>query len=557
MTITYGSVCSGIDAATVAWHPLGWRARWLSEVEPFPCSLLTYHYPSVPNLGDMTTIADKVPYMDYIPDVLTGGTPCQAFSVAGARRGLADERGNLTLTFVELANALDKRREELGLPSTVIVWENVPGVLSSKDNAFGCFLGGIAGEDMPLEPPGPRPAGGKSNRSWGWSKKEQSHYPKWSNAGAVLGPERAVAWRILDAQYFGVAQRRRRVWVVASARDGFDPCSVLFESEGVRRDSAPSREARQASTGVIAEGIAGTLGANHGNVKAEHAWTGQLQVEVFGGNDTSGPIDVAAALNANRGCHNPGDFEAGNLIACVDVHPALCNGGKSAGSLNQQDAENGAAIVAFPTELSGTQAASAKDRAPALSVKHTMSVAFDTTQCTSPSNYSNPKFGDPCHPLAAGAHPPAIASLTRARHSECHGISSDAIDRSGEGDGTAGQRSGLGISEEISPALRARSNNSCHVGMQVRRPTPTECERLQGFPDNYTADIPSKPVPASGQAKARKRMIDGDPQFTEIDGVIWKANHADGPRYKALGNSWAVPCAAWIGRRIEQELDTP
>lgn len=157
------------------------------------------------------------------PDILVGGTPCQAFSIAGLRDGLLDERGQLTLSFVDLANAMDEVRDNEEKEPTIIVWENVPGVLTSKDNAFGCFLAGLVGEDDPLVPAGER----------------------WGNAGVVYGPKRAAAWRVLDSQYFGVAQRRRRVFVIASAREGFDPAAVLFEFHGVRRDFAPSRETRE------------------------------------------------------------------------------------------------------------------------------------------------------------------------------------------------------------------------------------------------------------------------------------------------------------------------
>ncbi|MBA2803030.1 phage N-6-adenine-methyltransferase [Enterobacter hormaechei] len=206
----YGSVCSGIEAASKAWEPLGWKPAWISEIEPFPSSVLAHHWPEVTNLGDMTKIADAVRAGDVeAPDVLVGGTPCQAFSIAGLREGLSDDRGQLTLSYVELANAIDTKRRERGEPESIIVWENVPGVLSSKDNAFGCFLAGLAGESSELQP-----AGGK-----------------WTHAGCVSGPERVIAWRVLDAQFFGVAQRRRRVFVVASARKGFDPAAVLFEQD--------------------------------------------------------------------------------------------------------------------------------------------------------------------------------------------------------------------------------------------------------------------------------------------------------------------------------------
>lgn len=206
----YGSVCSGIEAASKAWEPLGWKPAWFSEIEPFPSAVLANHWPEVTNLGDMTKIADAVRAGAVeAPDVLVGGTPCQAFSIAGLREGLSDDRGQLTLSYVELANAIDAKRRERGEPESIIVWENVPGVLSSKDNAFGCFLAGLAGESSELQP-----AGGK-----------------WTHAGCVSGPERVIAWRVLDAQFFGVAQQRRRVFVVASARKGFDPAAVLFEQD--------------------------------------------------------------------------------------------------------------------------------------------------------------------------------------------------------------------------------------------------------------------------------------------------------------------------------------
>lgn len=232
----FGSVCSGIEAASVAWEPLEWEAAWLAEIEPFPSAVLAHHYPDVPNYGDMTLLLAKILSGEIeAPDMLCGGAPCQAFSVAGNRQSLDDARGNLSLTFCEIANAIDSVRT---VP-TIIFWENVPGVLSTKDNAFGCFLAGLAGDDEPLQPTGKR----------------------WTNAGIVLGSKRAVAWRVLDSQYFGLAQRRKRVFVVASARDGFDPAQVLFEFDGLRRDSAPSKEAGKEVTE-----LAGTLAANGGGL---------------------------------------------------------------------------------------------------------------------------------------------------------------------------------------------------------------------------------------------------------------------------------------------------
>ncbi|MGG5933045.1 DNA cytosine methyltransferase, partial [Salmonella enterica] len=253
----YGSVCSGIEAASIAWGSLGWQPAWFAEIEAFPSAVLANHWPHVTNLGDMTGIASAVRAGDVeAPDVLVGGTPCQAFSIAGLRNGLADKRGQLTLSYVELANAIDDKRRERGEEEAIIVWENVPGVLSSKDNAFGCFLAGLAGEDEAIEP-GERPAAGKSNRYWRWNKKTSKHVAAWPQRGCIYGQQRSVAWVIRDAQYFGVAQRRKRVFVVASARKDFDPAEVLFEFEGVRRDTPPCREPKTAVTTDTGNGAEG------------------------------------------------------------------------------------------------------------------------------------------------------------------------------------------------------------------------------------------------------------------------------------------------------------
>lgn len=286
----YGSVCSGIEAATVAWAPLGWKAAWFAEIEKFPSAVLAARWPEVSNLGDMTKIAAAVRAGEVeAPDVLVGGTPCQAFSIAGLRNGLADARGQLTLSYVELADAIDDKRREAGEEEAIIVWENVPGVLSSKDNAFGCFLAGLAGEDEAIEP-SDRTAAGKSNQFWRWSKKAGQHIAAWPQRGCVYGPQRALAWVVRDAQYFGVAQRRKRVFVVASARTGFDPAEVLFEFDGVRRDSAPSRSAGKAVAALTARGV-GTCGADDNQAQAGH-------LIAFGGGNTSGSIEVAACLTA-------------------------------------------------------------------------------------------------------------------------------------------------------------------------------------------------------------------------------------------------------------------
>ncbi|MDI3370437.1 DNA cytosine methyltransferase [Pseudomonas sp. V104_10] len=283
--ISYGSVCSGIEAATEAWHPLGWSADWYAEIEPFPSAVLAHHYPDTPNHGDMTRLAamvlsGKIP----APEVLVGGTPCQAFSVAGMREGLADPRGALTIKYVELLDAIDHVRTKRGQPEATCLWENVPGVLSDKGNAFGCFLGALVGESEELQPPG----------------------GKWKDAGCVYGPTRTVAWRVLDAQYFGLAQRRRRVFVVASARAGFDPLEVLFEREGVRRDTPPRRGEGQDVAGTLASRTEGG-----GFPGTDEALAGYIQPTAFGGGRTGGSIEVAATLVAKgQKC----DFEVESFV---------------------------------------------------------------------------------------------------------------------------------------------------------------------------------------------------------------------------------------------------
>ena len=206
MKISVGSVCSGIEAASVAWLPLGFEFKWLSEIAAFPSKLLAEKYPDVPNLGDMNhipaMIADR---FIFAPDIVCGGTPCQAFSNAGWQKGLQDERGNLTLKFAEIVNANDAVRRQDGKKQTVIFWENVEGVLSDKTNAFGLFISSLAG-----------------------LKKTLPMKNAWPTAGFLKGPKRTVAWRVLDAKYFGIPQQRRRLYVVAG-EDALHPEMILFE----------------------------------------------------------------------------------------------------------------------------------------------------------------------------------------------------------------------------------------------------------------------------------------------------------------------------------------
>jgi DNA (cytosine-5)-methyltransferase 1 len=465
----FGSVCSGIEAASVAWEPLGWKAAWFSEIEPFPSAVLKHHYPDTPNLGDMTALPDRIKSGEVqAPDLFCGGTPCQAFSVAGLRKSLDDARGNLSLTFCEIANAIDNVRRARGEPAAIVFWENVPGVLNTKDNAFGCFLAGLAGEELPLLPPG----------------------GKWTNAGCVFGSERAVAWRVLDAQHFGVAQRRRRVFVVASARDDFDPAAVLFEFDGVRRDSAPSREAGEESAARTGFSVTGSVTGGYGpKLGTDEACQGSVIPQPFslancltarmykGINSTLDEGQTPVVTHSLRGeGFDASEDGTGRGTPLVPVGFTRCDHGGDAvmdGTPTMRCGSNYSAhlAVAFhPTQdpISSTDGTTHAMGCGSKNGTATVAVAFDT--------YNQALNPHVTHTL-----------------------------RDGDGKGT--------------PALL--------TAMQVRRLTPVECERLQGFPDNYTA-IPW-----------RKKTASECP---------------DGPRYKALGNSWAVPVVRWIGNRIKTEI---
>jgi DNA (cytosine-5)-methyltransferase 1 len=338
----YGSVCSGIEAASVAWHDLGWEPQWFSEIEQFPSEVLKYRFPHVPNLGDMTTI-NQNPIADERPiDLLVGGTPCQSFSVAGLRKGLADPRGNLMLTFLSIA---DKFRPKW------LVWENVPGVLSSNGGKdFGTFLGAL-GE---------------------------------------LGY--GFAYRVLDAQHFGVAQRRRRVFVVGYLGDWRVAAAVLFERESLQGNTKPSRKKRE-EVASDAQGSVGDAG-------------------------DSQPI----AFKVRGGCEG---------------------GGK--GYLGQEE-------QAFTISTMQDQ-----------QIVQPIAVDF---------------------------------------YNQC--ITGDTF-------------------QTVSTRINASTTGGVMHSMAIRRLTPKECERLQGFPDDWTK-IPY-----------RNKEADQCP---------------DGPRYKACGNSMAVPVMRWIGERI-------
>lgn len=433
----YISMFSGIEAATVAWHPLGWEPAAFCEIEPFPSAVLAHHYPNVPNLGDVT----KADFDAIGPiDLAVFGSPCQSFSVAGKRLGLDDRRGNLALYALGVVKRLRPRW---------FLFENVPGLLSSGGGRdFGAFLGAVG--DIGYQ----------------------------------------CAWRTLDAQYFGVPQRRRRVFVVGYIGDWRRAAAVLFERHSLSGHPAPRREARK---GVA---VCPTLRA--------------------GGNRTGGDrppgtdVDTADSLivHSLRG----EGFDASEDGTGRGMPPAP---------------------VAFPAEMSGTQCASTENLSPALSVKHTTAIAysimpmnsgkdfvvpFDTTQITSAANYSNPKAGDPCHPLAAGAHAPAIAFDMRGQE-DGTGRGTPLVPVTGFQASQSGFRE-VDTHATLDANMGSRRHNGVKIGSAVRRLTPKECARLQGFPDDWL-DIIYRGKPA-----------------------------ADGNKYKALGNSMCVNVMFWLGQRI-------
>jgi DNA (cytosine-5)-methyltransferase 1 len=411
MTLRYGSVCSGVEAASLAWEPLGFTPQWFSEIERFPCAVLNHHWPNVPNLGDMTD--ERFISRAGAIDVLVGGTPCQSFSVAGFRGGLDDERGNLALEFCRIAKEKQPRW---------VVWENVPGCLSTNGGRdFGSIVGALA--------------------ECGYN----------------------LAWRILDAQNWGVPQRRRRVFLVGHlGADERGATAVLFESNSLQGSAKTSREKGQKTAPTVTGG-------------PPYSRTGNERVE----SDAIVPIvgPVTARKGRNGGVAND-DIHAGHLIP---VH-------RLSGTLYARD------FKGVPTDSMREDTASAVPVFGCINTREDPITSEDQSLPVGAKDYGHAVY--PINTMAA--------------------LRDQGADQNR-------QTFGIGADGDPVPTLSKAHSHAIATGMQVRRLTPRECERLQGMPDDHTR-------------------------------IPWRNKSAedcpDTPRYKAIGNSMAVPVMRWIGERI-------
>lgn len=524
----YLSLFSGIEAATVAWQPLGWEPAAFAEIEPFPCALLAHHYPDVPNLGDVTKVTEADIFALGSIDIVIFGSPCQDLSVAGKRKGLAGERSGLFHTAIDI---IGWARTHGGCRWAL--WENVPGAFSSNAGRdFAVVVGELAG----LDPDDLCPPKG------------------WGTEGAAVGSEGMVEWSVLDAQWFGVAQRRRRVFALADFGDWSGRPPVLLEPARLRRDSAPSREARKVAPTIPARSTGGGgLGTDFdcdGGLIHCHdvaptlnaAFGSKLGLEdqhIRGGGgcslpDTSqclttgtgmrydaetetliptigGGFDVAHTLRAEGFDASEDGTGRGTLlvpVAYIDTMPTMRSGGSSASASHGQVSGDTRDEYVVPVAISfGAQ----------MSVPQ---VDFDLNQTLQAKNPMAVAFTCKDHGADAGEIAPTLRSMGHdGSHANGGGQVAVAFDLRGREGGA--MLEGPHDTANIRAASGGSSRSYVAHPMAVRRLTPRECERLQGFPDDYTL-VPHRGKPA-----------------------------ADGPRYKALGNSMAVPVIRWIGAGID------
>jgi DNA (cytosine-5)-methyltransferase 1 len=471
----YATVCSGIGAPEAAWADMWGPPVFTSEIDKFPSAVLKHHYPDVPNYGDMTKYKE---WPDHELNVLVGGTPCQAFSVAGLRRSLEDDRGNLTLTFLGIVRRYRPR---------FTIWENVPGVLNTRDNAFGHLLGGIVGAHQ-----APSPNGGKGGG--------------WGNAGFILGPERVAAWRVLDAQYFGVPQRRKRVFLIASPREmGFAPCQILFEPESLRGNPPKGGKAGEEVAGGSAIGIDEECNAS---------------IEKYG------PL-----LRGGQG----GTRQACMVMAHGQGNAEICGDGSPSLTCNHE------APIVFENHGQDSRIKQV-DKSPAISAKAgTGGKPGQGLPCVAIQDGRGMEKGQNGIGINEGG-PAYTLDQTGAQAVAIHPHAIGRKDEAGpqakpyRTDGKAYTHDSRGVSQAV-------ANDTI-----VRRLTPMECERLQGFPDGYTL-IPGKYKRIRDFHEAIVIFLVNHFGMT-LEEAHHMAGHPDGKRYKALGNSMAVPVVRWIGQRI-------
>lgn len=468
----YVSIFSGIEAATVAWHPLGWEPLAFSEIDPFPSTVLQHHYPDIPNLGDITKI-DWSPYVGAA-DIVVGGSLCQSFSVAGKREGLAGASG-LMFEYIRAVRELRPRW---------FVWENVPGAFTSeRGEAYRQLL----------------------------SEMDALGY--------------GLAWRVLDAQFFGVAQRRERVFLVGSL--GTMRCAeVLFERESLSWDHQSSRQKRQALTEEAQERVgeadhdSGCL--NPGETQSRRVYPASGVYPTLSTRENSGQSQESVFL-----CQTAQTGSNGKLVKQDDV-------------MNTLDRTNSTAVAALdfkvkPVAFLYNQGAKARslgisEISTTLKTDHNPAVAFASNQRDEVRELevagalaAQPGIKQQTYICRADGQANAMTSVDMAPTLTSHAKKDPPLIYPAEdsiGEGALIQRdmsATLSTHNIQTPITGGREKR----GLTVRRLTPRECERLQGFPDDYT-DIPYRN----------------------------KEHAPDGPRYKALGNSMAVPVMRWIGERI-------
>lgn len=441
----YLSLFSGIEACTVAWKPLGWECVAVAEIEPFPCAVLAHHYPNVPNLGDVTKITEqRIKELGQI-DLVVFGSPCQNLSVAGNRKGLQGESSGL---FYEAIRLIQYARKHCG--ARFALWENVLGSFSSNK-----------GDDFR-----------EVVRELSANRDINTPENGWGNTGVALGENGLVEWRVLDAQYFGLAQRRKRVFAIVDFGNWQDRPPILLEPKGVCGDTPPSRETGQGFATDTQTGV------------------GRTDSTVYGLNSQQPPARLTEEYCDTLVASN---YKEPMGVFCVHGTQDPIISETTANCLGRNSGQENVVTYQKPVFFAEPRRARGVDIVG---------------------------FFEPCPTLQAyagtgGGNTPMVAHKAIS-------VAGNIIGRSPQNGGN-----GNGFDEEVCYTLTTADRHAVAANSIIRRLTPTECEILQGFPRNYTK-IPY-----------RKKDLNQCP---------------DSPRYKALGNSMAVPVMAWIGKQIQKAV---